>query len=49
MRLESRGHQGSVIGHEVHNRQRQDYNMRLYQGYFCEHPTYTDKFFRRHF
>jgi hypothetical protein len=43
------GRIGSVIGHEVHNRQSQDYGMRLYRDYFSKRPTYPDKFFRRHF
>jgi hypothetical protein len=40
---------GSVIGHEVHNRQSQDYDMRLYRDYFSKRPTYPDKFFRHRF
>jgi hypothetical protein len=48
-RLESIGHQSSVIGHEVHNQQRQDYDMRLYWDYFFERPTYPGNFFMRRF
>jgi hypothetical protein len=49
IKLELTSCEGSVIGHEVHNRQRQDYDMRLYQDYFCERPTHPRKFFRRRF
>jgi hypothetical protein len=49
IRMNHRGCIGSVIGHEVHNRQRQEYDLKLYQDYFSEHPTYPGKFFRRCF
>jgi hypothetical protein len=49
MRLKHTTRQGSVIGHEVHNRQRQEYDLKLYWDYFLEYSTYPDKFFRRYF
>jgi hypothetical protein len=49
MRLKRTTRQGSVIGHEVHNRQRQEYDLKLYRDYFSECPTYPGKFFRRRF
>jgi hypothetical protein len=49
IRMNHRGRIGSVIGHEVHNWQRQEYDSKLYRNYFSERPTYPDKFFRRRF
>jgi hypothetical protein len=43
------GRIGSVVGHEVHDRSRQEYDMKLYRDYFCERTTYPRKFFRRCF
>jgi hypothetical protein len=40
---------GSVAGHEVHDQSRQEYDMKLYQDYFLERPTYSGKFFKRRF
>jgi hypothetical protein len=49
LQMKPRGHLDSIFGHEVHNRSRQEYNMKLYQDYFSKYPMYPDKFFRRHF
>jgi hypothetical protein len=43
------GRIGSVVGHEVHDRSRQEYDMKLYRDYFCERTTYPRKLFRRCF
>jgi hypothetical protein len=45
IRLERIGQQGSIIGHEVRNRQSQEYDMKLYRDYFSEHPTYPAQVF----
>jgi hypothetical protein len=37
-------HHGLVFGHEVHDRSRQEYDIKLYQDYFFDRPTYLDKF-----
>jgi hypothetical protein len=49
MRINHRGHIGSVIGHEVHNQQRQEYDLKLYRDYFLQRPTYPGKFFQQRF
>jgi hypothetical protein len=46
MQMNHRGPIGLVIGHEVHNRQMHEYDLKLYQVYFLERPAYPDKFFR---
>ncbi|XP_023157016.1 uncharacterized protein [Zea mays] len=40
---------GSVFGHKVHDRSRQEHDRKLFQDYFAENPTYPEKFFRRRF
>lgn len=40
---------GSVFGHQVYDQSRAENDMKLYQDYFAEHPTYPEKFFRRRF
>eukprot|EP00267_Zea_mays_P054706 XP_020407963.1 uncharacterized protein LOC109945971 [Zea mays] len=42
-------HRGSVFGHKVYNRSRDEHGMKLYRDYFCENPTYPEKMFRRRF
>ena len=42
-------HRGSVFGHKVYNRSRDEHGMKLYHDYFCENPTYPEKIFRRRF
>jgi hypothetical protein len=49
LQMKPRGYFGSVVGHEVHNWSRQEYDMKLYRDYFSKHPTYPGKFFRRCF
>jgi hypothetical protein len=46
IRMNHRGCISSVIGHDVHNHQRQEYDLKLYRNYFSECPIYPDKFFR---
>jgi hypothetical protein len=46
LQMKPRGRLGSVVGHEVHDRNRQEYDMKLYRGNFLERPTYPGKFFR---
>ncbi|KAJ6843069.1 putative nuclease HARBI1 [Iris pallida] len=40
---------GSIPGHMVINREREEGNSRLWQDYFSENPTYGETFFRRRF
>jgi hypothetical protein len=42
-------HKGSVFGHKVYNRGREEYAIKLYLDYFAEKPTYPEKIFRRRF
>jgi hypothetical protein len=44
LQMKPRGRLGSVVGQEVHDRSRQEYDMKLYRDYFSERPTYLDKF-----
>jgi hypothetical protein len=46
LQMKPRGHLGSVVAHEVHDRSRQEYDMKLYRDYFSERSTYPSKFFR---
>ena len=48
-RRRTRGHRGSIPGHRVINRGRQEGHERLYRDYFCEHPVYPVNLFRRRF
>ena len=40
---------GSVVGHQVIDREREEGHWRLHQDYFTEEPTYSPIFFRRRF
>lgn len=40
---------GSVFGHEVYNRSRGEHDLKLFNDYFAERPTYPGKYFRRRF
>ncbi len=42
-------HGGSVMGHEVIDRNREARHLRLYQDYFSDNPTYGPVLFRRRF
>jgi hypothetical protein len=42
-------HRGSVLGHKVYDRRREEGAKKLYQDYFDENPTYPEKIFRRRF
>ena len=42
-------HRGSVFGHKVYNRGREEYAIKLYLDYFADKPTYPEKIFRRRF
>jgi hypothetical protein len=44
--MNHRGPIGLVIGHEVHNRQMHEYDLKLYRDYFLERRAYPGKFFR---
>ena len=48
-RQRTRGHRGSIPGHIVINRGRQEGHERLYRDYFCEHPVYPANLFCRRF
>nr|TKW28273.1 hypothetical protein SEVIR_3G309700v2 [Setaria viridis] len=39
-------HRGSIIGHRVLQRDRQEGYQRLYQDYFSDDPTYGHSYFR---
>jgi hypothetical protein len=41
-------HRGSVFGHKVYNREREEHR-KLYCDYFAEKPTYPEKIFQRRF
>jgi hypothetical protein len=42
-------HQGSVFWHEVYDRSRGEHDLKLFNDYFAERPTYPEKYFRRRF
>jgi hypothetical protein len=42
-------HRGSVLGHKVYDRSREEGAIKLYRDYFDENPTYPEKVFRRRF
>ncbi|CAN6326949.1 unnamed protein product [Urochloa humidicola] len=42
-------HGGSVVGHKVIDREREDGHWILHQDYFADEPTYGPTFFRRRF
>jgi hypothetical protein len=42
-------HRGSVLGHKVYDRRREEGAKKLYHDYFDENPTYPEKIFRRRF
>ncbi|XP_072150827.1 uncharacterized protein [Setaria viridis] len=42
-------HGGSMVGHKVIDREREEGHWRLYQDYFADEPTYDPTFFRRRF
>jgi hypothetical protein len=44
LQMKPRGHLGSVVGQEVHDRSRQEYDIKLYRDYFSERPTNLGKF-----
>lgn len=42
-------HGGSVVGHKLIDREREEGHWRLHQDYFADEPTYGPIFFRRRF
>jgi hypothetical protein len=46
---QSKSRRGSVFGHEVYNRSRDEHEIKLFNDYFVECPTYPEKYFRRRF
>jgi hypothetical protein len=40
---------GSIFGHEVYDRSRGEHDLKLFNDYFAERPTYPEKYFRRRF
>jgi hypothetical protein len=40
---------GLVFGHEVYDRSRGEHDLKLFNDYFAERPTYPGKYFRRRF
>ena len=40
---------GSVPGHKIVRRKRQEGHQKLYEDYFSDDPTYGPEFFRRRF
>jgi hypothetical protein len=46
---QSTSRRGSVLGHEVYDRSREEHDLKLFNDYFAERPTYLEKYFRRRF
>ncbi|XP_008666357.1 uncharacterized protein [Zea mays] len=46
---ERKKRRGSVFGHEVYDRSRGEHDLKLFNDYFAEHPTYPEKYFRQRF
>jgi hypothetical protein len=44
-----RRHRGSVFGHKVYDRSREEHDIKLYRDYFVENPVYPAKYFQRRF
>ncbi|GMP47197.1 hypothetical protein CsSME_00015064 [Camellia sinensis var. sinensis] len=42
-------HKGSVYGHIVRDRRREEGHAQLWNDYFSENPTYEENLFRRRF
>ncbi|XP_020397305.1 uncharacterized protein [Zea mays] len=45
----SNRHRGSIFGHKVYDRNREEGARKLHRDYFDENPTYPEKIFRRRF
>jgi len=43
------GYRGSILGHNVVNRNRKEGELRLYNDYFAENPKFTESQFQRRF
>ena len=43
------GYRGSVISHNIVNRNKKKGELRLYNDYFAENPKFTESQFRRRF
>jgi hypothetical protein len=43
------GYHGSILGHNIINRNGKEGELRLYNGYFAENPKFTESQFRRRF
>jgi len=43
------GYHGSILGHNIVNRNRKEGELRLYNYYFAENPKFTETQFRRRF
>jgi hypothetical protein len=43
------GYRGSILGHNIVNRNRKECELRLYHDYFDENPKFTESQFRRRF
>lgn len=48
-RRQRKRHGGSIPGHKVYDRSREEGAIKLYRDYFAENPTYPEKYFRRRF
>jgi hypothetical protein len=45
----SNRHRGSIFGHKVYDRSREEGARKLHRDYFDKNPTYPEKIFRRRF
>jgi len=43
------GYRGSILSHNIVNRNRKEGELRLYNDYFAENPKFTESQFRRRF
>jgi hypothetical protein len=43
------GYHGSILGHNIINRNRKKGDLRLYNDYFAENPKFTETQFQRRF
>ena len=43
------GYRGSILGHNIVNRNKKEGELRLYNDYFAENPKFTESQFRRRF
>jgi hypothetical protein len=43
------GYRGSILGHNIVNRNRNEVELRLYNDYFAENPKFTETQFQRRF